>query len=510
MKKLFVLLGVFCALCFVACSNFQLAGGDMGVVSLSIGDNLAREIRSAASLRSATGGSYTLTASIRGEYSDSQTVAVANGNYSGVTFTFEGVPVGKDIILDLTAKAGSNYIWYGNSGKHTVEQGENLLTIALGRVSGVLMWDNSSVKIAPYGNYDFDNATGTGVPKVSPVWCVDKYGNVYVAQDTDVGTGGVRQNVIKADGSYSSLDYYNHAGKNFTGLTYDNTTRILYGIENGDDGVKLRYAPAQGQDFKNVTKGVDAIVFSGDELGIAVSTDSSANAVSFMYTASIIGENDAGIPIIRIDRYSLSVNKQGDSILSVENTDVKEGDGIQLRDNFGTAPTGQMIYHEGALYLLLRRVEINDASNASEDFPAEHFSIGALVKINPTTLSLDTSFGNGGYLGLSSMKKNFTDLSALDGTSVAAVDFYGSGNDTSTFYGPVGFVAIMPKKLVIADAGFSMEQEGIKVNLTKKTRVITVDLETLAFETERVEDSYYQSEYPSSSTAGYSYIVITN
>lgn len=132
MKKLFVLLGVFCALCFVACSNFQLAGGDMGVVSLSIGDNLAREIRSAASLRSATGGSYTLTASIRGEYSDSQTVAVANGNYSGVTFTFEDVPVGKNIILDLTAKADGNYIWYGNSGKHMVVSGINNLNVAVG------------------------------------------------------------------------------------------------------------------------------------------------------------------------------------------------------------------------------------------------------------------------------------------------------------------------------------------------------------------------------------------
>lgn len=53
MKKLYFLLWLLCALCFVACSNFQLAGGDMGVVSLSIGDNLAREIRSAASLRSA-------------------------------------------------------------------------------------------------------------------------------------------------------------------------------------------------------------------------------------------------------------------------------------------------------------------------------------------------------------------------------------------------------------------------------------------------------------------------
>ena len=498
MKKLFVLLGVFCALCFVACSNFQLAGGDMGVVSLSIGDNLAREIRSAASLRSATGGSYTLTASIRGEYSDSQTVAVANGNYSGVTFTFEDVPVGKRIILDLTAKADGNYIWYGNSGKHMVVSGINNLNVAVGRVSGVLLWKDFSVKIAPYGNYDFDNATGTGVPKVSPVWCVDKYGNVYVAQDTDVGTGGVRQNVIKADGSYSSLDNYNHAGKNFTGLTYDNTTRILYGIENGDDGVKLGYAPAQGQAFKNVSKGGDAIVFSGDKLGIAVSTDSSANAISFMYTASIIDENDAGIPIIRIDRYSLSVNKQEDSILSVENTDVKEGDGIQLRDNFGTAPSGQMIYHEGALYLLLSAFDIESDSSK----PAQH-SCGAIVKINPQTLAIDTSFGSGGFLGLAEGR----DVSGTYDDQVYNQTLYAptESNVGRTFCGPVGFVAVMPKKLVIADAGYALSKRSDdKLLARRKNRVVTVDLETQAFDVASLSDTTFYGNI----TTGCDFLVV--
>ena len=481
MKKLFVLLGVFCALCFVACSNFQLAGGDVGVVSLAIGDKLASEIRSAASLRSTTGGSYTLTASIRGEYSDSQTVTVADGNYSGVTFTFEGIPVGKKISLDLTAKADGNYIWYGNSGTHTVEQGENLLTIALGRVSGVLMWNSSSVKIAPYGNYDFDNATGTtvvGVQEYPPSWCFDAQGNFYV-----IGSNGGSKYSLQNDGTYDS-NYSTFSGGDLSHVSYDNANSALYGMSDSEISRIVENQPSSS-----------IITFSS---GITTPVEFAVHN-NIAYVADQSEGDDDPTPIIKVVGFNLQdKSKQG------------EGAPFKLPAIFGNQPTYQMIYHEGALYLLLRRVEINDASNASEDFPAEHFSIGALVKINPSTLSLDTSFGNGGYLGLSSMKKNFTDLSALDGTSVDAVDFYGSGNDASTFYGPVGFVAIMPKKLVIADAGFSMEQEGIKVNLTKKTRVITVDLETLAFETERVEDSYYQSEYPSSSTIGYSYIVITN
>ena len=482
MKKLFVLLGVLCALCFVACSNFQLAGGDVGVVSLAIGDDLASEIRSAASLRSATGGSYSLTASIRGEYSDSQTVTVANGNYSGVTFTFEGIPVGKKIILDLTAKANSNYIWYGNSGKHTVEQGENLLTISLGRVSGVLMWDSSSVKIAPYGNYDFDNGTGTtvvGVQEDPPSWCFDAQGNYYV-----MGINGGSKYSLQNDGTYDS-NYSTFSGGDLSHVSYDNANSALYGMSDSEISRIVENQPSSS-----------IITFSS---GITTPVEFAVHN-NIAYVADQSEGDDDPTPIIKVVGFNLQdKSKQG------------EGAPFKLPAIFGNQPTYQMIYHEGALYLLLRRVEINDASNASDDNPAEHFSLGALVKINPNTLSLDTSFGNGGYLGLSSLKSEFRDLKTVHDGSAGPVDFNGGGNGSSIFYGPAGFVAVMPKKLVIADAGFLMELNEANVYLTKKTRVITIDLESLAFDSTDVDNGYYQDEiYGSFNNEGYSYIVITN
>ena len=500
MKKLFVLLGVFCALCFVACSNFQLAGGDMGVVSLSIGDNLAREIRSAASLRSATGGSYTLTASIRGEYSDSQTVAVANGNYSGVTFTFEGVPVGKKIILDLTAKAGSNYIWYGNSGKHTVEQGENLLTIALGRVSGVLMWDSSSVKIAPYGNYEAGSSLFNASPS-SIAWCFDNAGNIYwyVGEQN----AAYRSDIQSSDSTYQQNPQYYYSPP-FYAFTHDATTDILYGI---GDGGSVKYWSGTGSNSKDITSSDGSFHSGADSLGFTVH-DNIAYIAN--YTETQDGGEDA--PILGVVQFSSYKLEDSPDDGSKTATPIFTDKTFTLPESFGAnSPTGQMIYHEGALYLLLRRVEINDASNDSDDNPTEHYSVGALVKINPTTLSLDTSFGNGGYLGLSSLKSEFRDLKTVHGGSSGPVDFNGGGNGSSIFYGPAGFVAIMPKKLVIADAGFSMEQEDTQVNLTKKTRVITVDLESLAFDSIDIDNGYYQDEiYGSFSNAGYSYIVPTN
>ena len=129
-------------------------------------------------------------------------------------------------------------------------------------------------------------------------------------------------------------------------------------------------------------------------------------------------------------------------------------------------------------------------------------------KINPDTLALDTSFGSGGYLGLAD---THTEITGIDETSYNVTDgtvvYNGptSSNDASVFYGPQGFVAIMPKKLVIADAGFSVSKVENKIALTKKSRIITVDLETLAFETVDVNGSYYQPSITSTGS-GYEYI----
>ena len=467
MKKLFVLLGVFCALCFVACSNFQLAGGDMGVVSLSIGDNLAREIRSAAASRNVADGTYTLTASIRGEYSDSQTVAVANGNYSGVTFTFEDVPVGKNIILDLTAKADGNYIWYGNSGKHTVEQGENLLTIALGRVSGVLLWNNSSVKIAPYGNYEAAEDPSLSIQS-APVFCFDNTGNLYWS--------GSSHGVLcyKSDKPYSSSKVCDDTTL-FSALSYDNVASILYGITG--IGITKLTTSSSDQIIKFDGNGITPIGFAVHN-GIA-------------YVAAEIGEEgENGSPVISVKSFNL--NADANSIAGTK----KSGSPFTLPSLFGNnAPiTYQMIYQDGALYLLLGSV--SSSFNVGSD-DTKVYSCGALVKINPSTLTLDTSFGNNGYLGLASERT----ISGKYNSGDYSMNLYSptESNENSAFYGPVGFVAVMPKKLVIADAGFALSEnpDGGRLPAYRKCRVVTVDLETQAFAVTSLDDKVFYGNIPS-------------
>ena len=499
MKKLFVLLGILCALCFVSCGNIQLTGGDIGVVSLAIGDELAGQIRSAAASRNVVDGTYTLTARIRGGYSDSQTVAVADDTYSGVTFTFEGVPVGETIVLDLTAKANGNYIWYGNSGKHTVERGENLLTIALGRVSGVLMWSVDGTIITPYGNY---GASPTEMNTTNPVYCFDNKGDLYVLEES----GDVMPYSLKADGTYtSSVGTGWSTGDIPSFLSYDNASGVLYGMR--DTGV-IVYLNAKNSSWE--VKG-ELNSDGSSYFGFAVN-----NNIAYIVEQS--GEwGDNGIPLITVKSYDLTLD--GEDIKGSE----KIGNKINLPASFGSSPTGQMIYQEGALYLLLSRVSIDTMYDAS--VPTESYSLGAVLKINPNTLALDTSFGSQGYLGLADSEisisgidniiKDEPGVNVTDGT----VKYHGPKSENeASFYGPQGFVAIMPKKLVIADAGFSMSKGSTLdgsdlVSLTKKSRIVTVDLETLAFEAVNLEnltgagkDPYYYPAHSVSFGSSHMYI----
>ena len=455
MKKVFVLLGVLWALCFVACSNFQLTGGDTGVVSLAIGDDLASEIRSAASFRSTTGGSYTLTASIRGEYSDSETVTVADGNYSGVTFTFEGVPVGKKIILDLTAKAGSNYIWYGNSGNHTVAQGKNSLNIALGRVSGVLMWTVDGTIVTPYGDYD---TPPIEIEQTSPVWCFDNKGDLYVLE-----SGVVMPYSLKDDGSYTKLVNGWQIGDSTSFLSYDNASGVLYGMR--ETGV-IVYLNSENSSLE--VKG-DLNSDGSSYFGFAVNN----NIAYIVEQSDEWGDN--GIPLVTVKSYDLKLD--GEAIKGSEKT----GNEITLLASLGNMPTGHMIYHEGALYLLLSSFSISpDHSSKSQ------YSCGAILKINPQTLAIDTSFGSGGFLGLAEGREVSGEYGGTSYTQTLYTPT--ESNVGATFCGPGGFVAIMPKKLVIGDAGYIVSNDsgtdtsGTGLVAKQKSRIITVDLETLAFD----------------------------
>ncbi len=375
--------------------------------------------------------------------------------------------------------------------------------------SGVLLWNydtltsRNNYKIVPYGAY---NGTGVSLNESSSslAWCFDNTGNLYWYAE---GENGAQCYNLQSDESYIPSGVY-YSSPPFSALSYDNSANILYGI---GDGGALKYWQKTGGDSYDILLDGGTGQFSiSDSLGFTVHNN-------IVYCATYAEKQEGNGPIlgvVQLSSYKLEDASDGGSKTATSPLVDKT---FTLPEVFGSnPPTCQMIYQDGALYLLLRRLEINDASNASADNPVEHYSLGALAKIDPNTLTLDTSFGTGGYLGLSHSSVTFSNRE--DSGNTFNVTYHGSAAENNTFFGPVGFVAVMPKKLVIADAGFAMSADDADttVSLTKKSRVVTVNLETLAFDATDIDTSYYQSDdnYSSISgsgmVSGYSYIVIAN
>ena len=496
------------ALLSVACNNVNLTGKGSGTVSLAIGDVLTKSVRSAGEpLRQtlATGIQYTVKARLSGGHTAETSITVDSGNLAGAALSFEDIPVGVTVRLDLEVRAGNNLVWIGSTvDDHTVVSGENPLSVEVGRVSGVLLWKrnvdsgNHNILTAPYGAYDSPADTGItfgasdssqGTP-----FCFDVDGNLYVMPSDDQSLSEVKQYDLQPNGTYVDSNTNISTNGQFNHLAYDSVAGTLYGI--GGDPAGLYYRKSGGN-FEPVQGDT---VNTGSCLGLAAHDN-------VVYCATYTEKQEDNGPIlgvVQLSSYKLEDASDGGSKTA---TSLLVDKTFTLPEVFGSnPPSSEMIYHEGSLYLLLSRVSIDTMYDTS--VPTESYSLGAVLKINPDTLALDTSFGSQGYLGLADTSQTISGINATDAVTDGTVVYHGptSSNDASVFYGPQGFVAIMPKKLVIADAGFSVSEDGNKIALTKKSRIITVDLETLAFETERVEDSYYQSEYPSSSTSGYEYI----
>lgn len=149
-----------------------------------------------------------------------------------------------------------------------------------------------------------------------------------------------------------------------------------------------------------------------------------------------------------------------------------------------------MLYQDGKLYVL-----INYGN-----------SLGALVRINPTTLS----YSNSDVLGVSKdIKKELSEqqpssdgywmIRSPSGSNLPlysqkndilvnrfpnkTVSYSIVSNDRQNFLGPIKFVAIKPKKLVVADFGFYYyDGEGIDYN---NDRLLTIDLTSFSITGEK-------------------------
>lgn len=334
--------------------------------------------------------------------------------------------------------------------------------------SGVLLWkrtDDGSldISIVPYGNYEVSGTAVLGVQELPPSWCFDNTGNFYVIGSN----GGSRYSLENRGGVYNSA-YTNFIGSNLRYVSYDNETATLYGMS---DSVISKIIENQSSSPVISSLANDGIQ---TPIGFAVH-NGIAYVACFSRTEEPTADGVSWKVAVTIFKYNLA--DSGSGLLSSNEIILPPIFLSTTAD--GSAPTSQMIYQEGALYLLLGSCYIEDNTAG--------YSVGAVVKINAGTLAVESSFGQEGYLGL------LTSSRTINGKQCYAPT---EANENDYFYGPMGFVAIMPKKLVIADAGFAMSaaSNGSNVSLSKKRRIVTVDLETEALSSVTVEN-YYEPSY---------------
>ena len=466
------------ALLSAACNNVNLAGEGKGsgTVSLAIGDVLTKSVRSVGEpLRQtlAAGTEYIVKARLSGGHTAETSITVDSGKLAEAALSFEGIPIGVTVRLDLEVRAGNNLVWIGSTvDDHTVVSGENPLSVEVGRVSGVLLWkplqegaQPHDVYIAPYGNYyDSSHLTELGIDTKQDTrrpYCFDSNGNLYAVESATPSK--IYKYNSQLDGTYVEdpepvASVSNPSNVSY--LAYDNYSGDLYGL-----GVRTSLYKLNGNE--NITNNT---TFS-QPLGLAIH-----NGIA--YVAEVSEGNTFGGIYVTLHQYNLTSTAGGTS---------QKTEAIRLPPVFGTdvsALTGHMIYQDGALYLSIGCLDIILDESSGEGIAG--YSIGAVIKINAETLAIETSFGQNGYLGL------LTSSEVINGKKCYAPT---AENEGTYFYGPMGFVAVMPKKLVIADSGLAMrkpdDETSTNVELSKKSRIVTIDLETEAFESVP-KDGYYE------------------
>lgn len=340
--------------------------------------------------------------------------------------------------------------------------------------SGVLLWNydtstsSNNYKIVPSGAY---NGTGVSLNESSSslAWCFDNTGNLYWYAE---GENGAQCYNLQSDKSYIPSGVY-YSSPPFSALSYDNSANILYGI--GDGGALKYWQKTEGDSHDILLDGGTGLFSISDSLGFTVHNN-------IVYCATYTEEQEGDGPIlgvVQLSSYKLEDASDGGSKTA---TSILVDKTFTLPEVFGSnPPTSQMIYQDGALYLSIGSLGLSGNGDAG-------YSIGAVVKINAETLAIEESFGQRGYLGLLDSSE------VINGKECFAPT---AKNEGTYFYGPMGFVAVMPKKLVIADSGYAMSaaDDGTdNVKLSKKSRIVTIDLETEAFESDPM-DGYYEPTY---------------
>lgn len=298
-------------------------------------------------------------------------------------------------------------------------------------------------------------------------FCFDWDNNIYVCTSN--------QEIVKIPQGETTLSQPRELDDTMTlaaGLTYDNGTLYVLDSNQTDSTVQLwKYACADfgGTEAQPSVSGTP-IALSVSDLDLSVHKPVIAAANGTLYLAAPYTGNTWKISAWTIGDTGTAQEKDNIDLLGSTGLTVSAAGATSV--NWSTFRVSDLLVQDGAVYALLSEV-----SSSFETLSGTATSRGAVVKLTDTgsALSVDTTFGSNGLLGWTAAPQS---LPYDDGSTSGTVNCYWPASGTVGFYGPAKFVAVKPKKLVIADDGATGSPDTTTSSgiIDQKNRIVEVDL----------------------------------
>lgn len=419
--------------------------------------------------------------------------------------TFDNIPVGKNlyaVIKSYQIMPGTNLPLelrdpelYGKSDYFTVKAGQNKVEIKASRHYRELVpYAYNDTPLVTYdkkpGEYEY-NVDGLCFTATQNSFCFDNNGNVYTLN------GSNNYYTISKNGSSTDCEFYAY---NNPSIVVDSKNNILYAYYFQSNDVKITKYPEFISEMNienSEQKQISTAIINGTQYQMYPKICTVNNGIVYI----IATHEDYGT-------YLFTAAFDDSSPVTTTN-----GKKIEI-------PTGEIndiIYMDGAIYFLINEQKDSFTGVIAENSIFGYYSRGALVKYKVSDGSIktigwtSTPLNNSGkytYAKDSSRLTIYENQSltqrfkipadkivglTIGGHPISFPKFYvpSGEKDTKHLFGPKKFIAIKPKKLVIADEGVAFyTDENDAYNAKKVTRIVTVDLESFSMSCANTEATF--------------------
>ncbi len=527
MKRFFILgalLGLFFASCSYNASDYSQSGSrskqknddeELQLFSFVLDNDFVSTVQKSSGISKLN--SVTVRIEFTGGYEATDTKNLSFSELPGTSFNFTDIPLNKAFTVKILVYHGSVLKYEAIKENIILEKGgENDLSMVLKSVfdfadeTKTVVWNYQNDN---YSLYALNSASDSlGSPFATDLnnknFFFDAPGNVWYFDDGKLKSSNEKEIILNdVTGSDNQNSFYYRA------FACSREMNVLYafGMPHGEDFVStfIKY-PSILTDLKSNEKQLYKIS-NPDQLNIiygafAVKNDGESEK---LYVISKQRSAD-GNPVLHLFEFDISDIDDDKALEGVDKfsfSDILENEAITEES------ISDMLYQDGAVYVIV------DCSSTDFTPAATLCNYGFILKYDTLTNLVSTT-------GLSKKEIKNTDIPYMycfsedgkiayeDSTRSTLFKVVGRGvlknqageiqfntifptiqapetkviasqiSLSSNFYGPKKFIAIKPKKLVIADDGYAFYvDDNSALSFKNVNRIVTVDLESFALET---------------------------